>query len=180
MKIAILGCSGSGKTTLASSLSSSFGIPHIELDSFFHLANWSQPTPEAFKIQISEQLRAHDRSGWVIDGNYKSMLGKIVVESADVIIWFNLPRYLVTYRVVKRTIIHAVSRKELWNGNKQKFGNLFKRDPHLNIIVWTWTQHGKYRDWGVSAREIYSREKLWLEVRKPSDIKQFESTLRTK
>lgn len=180
MKIAILGCSGSGKSTLASSLSRSFGIPHIELDSFFHLTNWSQPTPEAFKVQISEQLRGHDESGWVIDGNYQSKLGNLVVESADVIIWFNLPRNLVTYRVVKRTIIRTVLRKELWNGNKEKFRNLFKFDPHLNIILWTWTQHGNYKDWGLSAREIYAREKLWLEVRNSSDIKQIESTLRTK
>jgi len=177
MKIAILGCSGSGKSTLANYLSASLGIPHIELDSFFHLPNWSEQTPETFKAQVSEQIRAHDISGWVIDGNYQSKLGNLVVESAEVIISFNLPRYLVTYRVVRRTLIRTILREELWNGNHERFKNLLTLDPHLNIILWTWTQHGKYKDWGNKAKEIYSGEKLWLEVRKPSDLKELESRL---
>lgn len=177
MKIAILGCSGSGKSTLANILSEQLGIPHFELDQFFHLPNWNQPTQTEFKEKVSQKILDNELSGWIIDGNYQSKLGSLVTDAADVIIWFNLSRYLVTYRVVKRTLYRTIFRKKLWNSNKENFQNMFKLNPHLNIILWTWTQHSRYKDWGERSRGIYSKNKIWLEIKKPADIKQVISTL---
>jgi adenylate kinase family enzyme len=178
MKIAILGCSGSGKSTLANSLSTSLGIPHLELDQYFHLPNWTHPEKEEYREIVADLLKNYEASGWVIDGNYQSTLGNLVPNAADLVIWFNLKKWVVTYRTLKRTLFRTIFRKTLWNGNRESLTNLFKTDPDLNVVLWTWTQYDKYRNWGKVTNEQLPSHILWFEIRKPSDIKQLQSYLR--
>lgn len=129
MKISIVGNSGSGKTTLAKKLSIELDLPRMELDGLFHQANWTNPTDEEFKNMVGDFIKNQNGSGWVIDGNYQSKLGDLVLKHADVVIWFNLRKRLVIYRLIKRSITRSISRTVLWNGNRESLLNLFKLNP---------------------------------------------------
>ena len=177
MKISLLGCSGSGKTTLARELASALDLPLIELDEHYWGEDWGQPTPAEFKARVLNLLQEHKNSGWIIDGNYQSKLGTLIPDSADVVIWFNMNRYLVTYRTLKRALKLSLFKEQLWNGNTESILNIFKADPYKNIVRWTWTQHSKYREWGINARPEYMAKKKWYEVNKSSDVEKIKSLL---
>ena len=177
MKIAIVGNSGSGKTTLAKDLSDLLGIPRIELDQYFHQPNWTHPTSQEFKETVASLIQSHIESGWIIDGNYQRRLEELVPNSADLIIWFNLKRRIVIYRILKRSILRSLVRKTLWNGNRESFLNLLKTDPYENVVLWSWTQHSRYREWGIDARNRCLSNQEWFEVKNSSDLKRLKKRL---
>ena len=177
MKIAIVGNSGSGKTTLAKDLSDLLGIPRIELDQYFHQPNWTHPTSQEFKETVASLIQSHADSGWIIDGNYQRRLEDLVPNSADLIIWFNLKRRVVIYRTLKRSILRSLMRKTLWNGNRESFLNLLKTDPYENSVLWSWTQHSRYREWGVEAQNRLTSNQEWFEVKNSSDLKSLKKRL---
>ena len=41
-----------------------------------------------------------------------------------------------------RTIRRAVTREQLWNGNREPLRNFTRWAPEENIIRWTWVYHG--------------------------------------
>ena len=84
MKIALMGCSGSGKSTLAARLEGELGYPWIELDSYFHQANWQPKDGAIFKSEIEAILNKSEKSagGWIVDGNYGSKLDSLVITEA--------------------------------------------------------------------------------------------------
>jgi len=83
---------GVGKTTLARRLASKLRLENIELDAIFHQENWEHPTEDEFHRLVSEALPADGR--WVVDGNY-SAVAEIVASRADIIVWLDMPRWLV-------------------------------------------------------------------------------------
>lgn len=139
MKIAIVGISGSGKTTLARKAAAKLAIPHVEIDAAFHLENW-EPNPH-FLDDLAARL---DTPHWVCDGNYRPA-EQLVRGNADVIVCFDLPRRQVMRQVIGRTIRRAVTREELWNGNREPASNFLRWNPEDNIIRWTWVYHGHRR-----------------------------------
>jgi hypothetical protein len=62
-------------------------------------------------------LAATAGDGWVTDSTYKRMLGDLIVDRADVLVWLDLPIRLVMWRLVRRTAIRIHRRVVLWNGN---------------------------------------------------------------
>jgi adenylate kinase family enzyme len=139
-RVAIVGGSGNGKSTLAASLAEKIDATSIELDELFHGENWAPtPTPE-FRRRVAEAL---DTDRWVVAGNY-SVVMDLVHGGADTIIWLDLPRWLVTWSVIRRSLRRVIQREELRNGNRERWRNLVSRDPEVNIIVWAWTHHAAH------------------------------------
>jgi len=137
-RVTIVGASGSGKSTLAEKLAGHLDARHVELDALFHQENWTPtPTPE-FRDKVAAAL---DTERWVVAGNY-SVVMDLTQGGADTIVWLDMPRWRVTWRVIKRSIRRAATKEELWNGNRERWRNLVKRKPEDNIIVWAWTHHG--------------------------------------
>lgn len=137
-RVTIVGGSGSGKSTLAAQLAEQLDARFVELDAIFHKPDWTPtPTPQ-FRAEVASAL---DADRWVVAGNY-SVVMDLTQGGADTIVWLDLPRRLVTWRVLKRSIRRAATREELWNGNREHWRNLIKRSPGDNIIVWAWTHHG--------------------------------------
>ena len=141
-RIVIQGPSGSGKTTLAALIATRLNIPHLELDGLFHQPNWTPLDLDLFRYSVDVFT---EQSRWVIDGNY-SHVRDIVWTRADLIVFIDLPRRLVTLRVVKRTFLRLLRREELWNGNRESIRNVLSTDPTKNIVVWSWKTHAKYHD----------------------------------
>ena len=136
-RVSVVGNSGSGKTTFAAQLARRMGAPHLELDSVFHQPGWRQLPTEEFRARVAG-FTAGGR--WVVDGNY-SKVQDLVWERADTVVWLDPPRYRLMRRLVWRTLRRVFSRAELWNGNREHWGNLFRIDPENSIIAWAWTRH---------------------------------------
>ena len=81
----------------------------------------------------------------MIDGNYSSQVRDLVWAKADTVVWLDLSRPRVMAAVVWRTLKRGVLRTELWNGNRESLGSLFRRAPEENIVLWAWTQWPSYR-----------------------------------
>ena len=117
MNIAITGASGNGKTTLAQTLERAAGLRHVEMDALHHGPNWESCGPDELRERV---LAATDEDGWVTDSTYRSMLGDLVVDRADVLVWLDLPIRLVLWRLVRRTFFRIRHRTVLWNGNVEE------------------------------------------------------------
>jgi adenylate kinase family enzyme len=139
-RISVVGSPGSGKTTLGRELAASLAVPFIELDAIVHQPNWKDLTPDEFRARVTEATAG---DAWVVDGNYGAVRD-VVWARADAVIWLDLPRRVVMYRVVLRTIRRALTREQLWNGNREALDNFYRWDPERNIIRWTWVKHPDY------------------------------------
>jgi adenylate kinase family enzyme len=136
-RVVVRGTSGSGKTTLAKRIADVLGVPHLELDSVFHQADWTPLDDDAFRSRINE---LPDELGWAVCGNY-STVAPLLLERADTVVLYDLPRRVVMTRVISRTLRRLVRREVLWNGNRERFRNLVSLDPEQSIIVWAWTTY---------------------------------------
>ena len=141
-RVSVVGNSGSGKSTVARELAGILGVPHVELDGVFHQPGWV-PLPEDEFRRTVGAAAAEDR--WVMDGNY-SVVRPLVWARADTVVWLDLPRRTVMRQVVWRTLRRAVTRQELWNGNREPLRNFLTWVPEESVISWAWHSHSKYRD----------------------------------
>jgi adenylate kinase family enzyme len=114
VRIAITGPSGSGKTTLAVELARRAGLRHVEIDALHHGPNWESCGAEVLRERVAA---ATEGDGWVTDSTYHRMLGDLVVDRADVLVWLDLPVPLVLWRLIRRSYVRHRDRVELWNGN---------------------------------------------------------------
>jgi adenylate kinase family enzyme len=138
-RVIVRGCSGSGKTTLARRIAEALGVPHVELDGIFHQPGWQMLDDAAANQRVSEFV---DDGGWVVCGNYRVVADQLL-DRADTVVLYDLPRAVVMSRVLRRTIGRVGRRKELWNGNREQLGNVLSFDPERSIVAWAWTTHAR-------------------------------------
>ncbi|WP_425953802.1 toxin [Xylanimonas sp. McL0601] len=143
-RVRVVGNSGAGKTTLARSVAQRLGVPHLELDEVFWDAGWQHRDPVEARRRLAAFLADAGSAGWVVDGNWNTKL-EGALDDADAVLWLDYPRRVVMPRVLWRTLVRGVTRRELWHGNREQLGNLLRRDPEHNIVRWAWTQHASYR-----------------------------------
>jgi adenylate kinase family enzyme len=70
---------------LSAQLSEILNIPVISLDKVFWRPNWVKTPDEEFRDIVRDGINQHNR-GWIVDGNYSSILGAHVSEEATDII----------------------------------------------------------------------------------------------
>jgi adenylate kinase family enzyme len=114
VRVAITGASGNGKTSLAAELAQRYGLRHVEIDALHHEPNWVSCGPEVLRERV---LAATDGDDWVTDSTYHGMLGNLIPERADVVVWLDLPVARVMWRLVRRTHRRNRDKTVLWNGN---------------------------------------------------------------
>ena len=141
-RVSVVGVSGAGKTTLGRRLAEVLGVPFVELDSIYHQPGWQPLGAAELRRRVADVVAG---DGWVVDGNY-SAVQDLVWARADTVVWLDLPRPLVMRRVIGRTLRRAVTRAELWNGNREPLTGPLRRDPEKNIIRWAWVKHAGYAD----------------------------------
>lgn len=141
-RVVVVGTSGSGKSTLRRQLATRLGAAELELDAVHHLPGWQPISDDDFRGRVEEFLTQHDR--WVVDGNY-AVVRDLLWARADAVVWLDLPRAVVTARVVRRTLRRLLTRQELWNGNRESWRNVLSRDPNRSIVRWAWTTHASRR-----------------------------------
>jgi adenylate kinase family enzyme len=146
-RVCVVGTSGAGKSTLGRALACSMGAPFCELDSVFHQADWVPLPAEEFRARVGVVV-AGER--WVIDGNY-SAVRPIMWARADTVVWLDLPKRIVMRRIIWRSFRRVAGRVELWNGNRERWRNLFAWDPEESVISWAWHTYGSRRSLFAAA-----------------------------
>ncbi len=168
-RVRVMGTSGSGKTTFARTLAARLGVPHLELDAIFHHAGWQQAPDDEFRADLRAFLDAAP-DGWVVDGNYVARVGPLL-DDADAVVWLDYPRRVVMGRVVRRTVVRALTRRELWNGNREPWTGLVRRDPEHNIVLWAWRTHDANR-----ARFAQAADARWVRLTSPREARRWLRT----
>jgi adenylate kinase family enzyme len=170
LKIAVVSTSsGAGKTTLARRLAALHHLPHVELDSLHHLANW-EPAPD-FESKVAAALQA---PGWIVDGNYHGRLGDIVTDGADLVIWLDLPMRVCLWRLTRRTARRWVTREVLWNGNRETlYAAVLARDSLFRFALSTYRRRreempGRLRGRPVIHLRSQREVDTWLANLKPA------------
>jgi adenylate kinase family enzyme len=98
-KIFILGAAGSGKTHLAKILSKKLKIPHHDLDDIKWKIKYTEKRNRLEKIKFIKKITKKNK--WIIEGPYTSFIS-LAVEKSDLIIWLNLNKNTLGYRILKR------------------------------------------------------------------------------
>jgi adenylate kinase family enzyme len=138
VRVSVIGSSGSGKTTLGRALAARSGAPFVELDAIFHQPGWTELPEDEFRHRITE-VAAGER--WVIDGNYGAVRD-IVLARATAVVWLDYRRSLIMTRVIRRSAVRAVTRRELWNGNRERVTSWLDPD---HPIRWSWSTFHRRR-----------------------------------
>jgi adenylate kinase family enzyme len=168
-KIVVKGTSGAGKTTFAAELARRLALPYVELDRIYHGPNWSEPTPEEFQSRVRDAMAALP-DGWVIDGNYDSRLGDVVVVAADTIVWLDLPFLVKARWLWGRTIHRLRDDVVLWNGNRETWRGAFVgRESLFGYMIRSHARHRREwparfdRDPRLVRLRSATRARRWLE-----------------
>jgi hypothetical protein len=123
MRVLVIGGSGAGKSTLGRVLAQRLGVPYVELDALHHGPNWKAATAEELRASVHGAIDGSP--GWVVDGNYVSKLGTLLLERAELIVWLDLPLGTKLGRLVCRTALRWFRKEELWNGNRETLRGAF-------------------------------------------------------
>jgi adenylate kinase family enzyme len=163
-RINVKGTSGSGKSTFAAELARRLELPYVELDALHHGPNWTHPTPEEFRDRVRPHVEA---DGWVIDGNYDSTLGDLVIGTADTIVWLDLPLRTKLRRLWRRTIHRIRDQVELWSGNRESWRNAFW--GWESLFMWTMRTHVRHK---LTWPRRLPRERL-VRLRSPEEARRW-------
>ena len=102
--------------------------------------NWTACPADEFRARVERALSA---PGWVADGTYHGKLGDSILERADFVVWLDLPLRVVARRVTVRTLRRIRNEEELWNGNRETWGEAFF---HRNsLMLWLVSTHRSHR-----------------------------------
>jgi len=126
-KIMIFGRPGSGKSTFALALQKATNLPLHHLDKHFFKSHWvERETDEFLKIQRS----ILEKGAWIIDGNNIKSL-EMRYAKADLVLYFNYPRWLCYMRIIKR----------LWDKNVEidDRAPACKETIHLKLLRYMWS-----------------------------------------
>ena len=140
-RVVVKGSSGAGKSTLGRELARRLHVPFVELDALHHGPNWTEASAEELCARVAAAL--DDQRGWVVDGNYDSKLGELVVARAELVIWLDLPLLTKLVRLTRRTLQRWWRAEELWNGNRETLSGVFWGKDAL--FTWSLHQHFAHR-----------------------------------
>lgn len=137
IRIAIVGTSGSGKSTLARKLSKKFNCKHIELDVYAWNPGWVKKTDEEILDSVGKDAK---QNTWIACGNW-SLTRELIWKEATHLVWLKLPARVVFWRLLKRTLINILTKKEIAGGNVETFTQQFFSKN--SIFLWAYQTHWK-------------------------------------
>jgi shikimate kinase len=140
-KVAVIAsASGNGKTTFGRELAGRLDVPFVELDSLVHGPGGTETPDDKLRAQV-EPLVASD--GWVFDGTNQRKLGDLVLRSADVVVWLDLPMRVWLPRLIRRTARRISGRERIWHDNRESL--LTAVWGRESLFVWAFRSHFRRR-----------------------------------
>ena len=175
-RVSVVGTSGSGKSRLARQLADILGVPHLELDAVHHQPGWEQLATDEVRRIVTARAAA---GGWVIDGNY-GRVRDLVWARADTVVWLDLPKRTVMRQVVWRTLRRVALRRELWNGNRERWRNFLTWNPEQSVISWAWHKHAPDRaKYAAAAASPASAHLRFIRLTSRRDVARFLAEARS-
>jgi len=169
-RVSVVGTSGSGKSTVARKLAEILEVPFLELDGVNHQPDWTPLPVDEFQRVVAAAAAG---DGWVIDGNY-SAVRPLVWDRADTVVWLDLPKRTVMRQIVWRTLRRVAFRKELWNGNRERWQNFFSWNPEESVISWAWHRHAEYHErYRAAATDPDNAHLTFVRLSSRGDINRF-------
>jgi len=168
MRINIIGTAGSGKSTFSKQVAKKLKIPYVELEALAWKSNWAEATDEELFSKLERHLSSDD---WVLDGNY-SKTRHIKWNNCQMVVYLDMPFYIIFYRILRRTLIRIFTAEELWAGNKETFWRqFFTRD---SVIWWGLSNFFPKRRYYLidSKNPKYSHIKF-VRLRSQKDVEHF-------
>lgn len=141
-RISVVGISGSGKTTIARRLATILKCPYLEVDAVYHQPGWRPLDDSSFRSILEEFTRG---DSWIVDGSYRDWIAEgCVWQRADTVVWMRLPKGKVLRQLAARSVLRGISKRELWNGNRERLRHLFSLNPKRSIIADVWHRYASY------------------------------------
>lgn len=137
-RILIYGVTGSGKSTAAERVSARTGLPLTLADELTWKPGWI-PVAEDRQRELFAQVASNDR--WVLDTAYGAWLD-LVLPRAQLIVALDYPRWFSLQRLLRRTLVRAIDKKPICNGNTQSWRGLWAQD---SIVRWHFESFARKR-----------------------------------
>ena len=131
----------------------------------------SGKTTMATRLARVLAVAATTGDGWVVDGNY-SAVRDVVWPRATAIIWLDYDRGVVMRRVLWRSVERAVTRRPLWNDNRERASEWLAPD---HPIRWAWRTHADRR-----VRFEALLDPRWVRLRSPAEARRWLSRFATR
>jgi hypothetical protein len=113
--------------------------------------DWSAATPNELRARVEAAL--DDSRGWVVDGNYDSQLGGLLLERAELVVWLDLPLSTKLMRLARRTARRILHDEPLWHENRENLKAAFWGGESL--FVWAVRSHLRHkRDWPARLARV--------------------------
>jgi adenylate kinase family enzyme len=101
------------------------------MDALFHGPGWTRrPSFEADVEAFSAQ------PAWVTEWQYGDVRD-LLADRADLLVWLDLPTWVVMAQVVRRTLVRRATRAPLWNGNTEPPLRTLLTDRD-HVVRWAW------------------------------------------
>ncbi len=131
-RVCVIGTSGAGKTTVARAIAERRGFTYLDNDAIIWHADW-QPAPKD-EVYAAKELATRG-DDWVTDGN----LGhdpddELLLARCDTLVWLDLPRIVVHWQVIKRSVARVITREPLAHGNRESLRLMLSKD---SIVLWS-------------------------------------------
>jgi adenylate kinase family enzyme len=169
MRVVVVGTSGSGKTTLAKALAAQLGLPYVELDALNWQAGWRdlvRNDPDEFVRRVALAVAA---DAWVVDGNY-GLVREFVWRRATHLVWLDYDRAIVMYRVIRRSLVRAMLRTELWAGNRERWLHMLRPSHPIRWAWSTWFRRRREFEERIGQRDY--ADLVVLRLRRPSEAEK--------
>jgi hypothetical protein len=147
-RILVYGVTGSGKSTAAQRIAARTRLPLTLVDELTWEPGWV-PVAEDDQRRRFAGVVAQDR--WVLDTAYGAWLD-VVLPRVDLVVGLDYPRWFSLQRVFRRSVMRAIDKKPICNGNTESFRGMLGRD---SLIGWHFRsfgrKRGRMRTWAAAA-----------------------------
>lgn len=167
-RIAVVG--HGGKSTLARAVAARLGLPVVELDALFWKPGWVETGTDEFKSRVEAAIAAAP-GGWIVDGNYWSRLGSLVIGQVDQVIWVKMPWRVMFWRLFLRAIRRARDSRPICGENYETWRHTFL--SRKSLLWWHITTRRTYRERGMRLLTMIPPGVPLIELASPHDLDRF-------
>src|SRR3712207_5528175 len=114
---------------MAGALADRLGLPHTEMDALWHGPGWV-PRPQ-FRADVAAMLAT---GTWVTEYQYRAVKSHLLA-TAEAVVWLDHPFPLVAARLLRRSVLRALNRRPLYNGNVEQPRMWLRASHPLRVVL---------------------------------------------